>query len=496
VADRLLSTGVLARSTAWNLAALVLPSFIAIATVPWIVHGFGTERFAVLALAWTLIGYLSVFDFGLGRALTKLVAEALGTDDPALGRTIWTALQLMGILGICGGVALAIAGEWLFLEVIGVPPELRAETTTTVYLLAACLPVVVLSTAFRGILEAKQDFRRSSAVRIALGVATFAVPALLLLITRDLAVHVAALVAVRVLALSAFAVLALRSVDRLGELHTFDRLAARRLFSFGAWITVSNVVSPVMASFDRFFIGGLISVAAVTFYVVPFDVLTRFLILPGALAGVLFPAFSTAAARSRERLSELFWSGTDVVFYVLYPVVFVASCFASELLHIWLGSPFAEQSSGVVRWLSVGVLANGLAALPYAFVQGLGRSDVTAKLHLAEVFAYLIGLVWLASSFGITGVALAWSLRTTIDMLLLFWFATALGGAPRRELLAHLAIPLLAMPLLFVGYVVEGIGARVAVSAVVFLGLTMLARRTAVFGSWRGWLAQVEPDRA
>jgi O-antigen/teichoic acid export membrane protein len=495
VNDRLLSTGVLARSTAWSLAALGLPSFVALVTLPWIVHGFGTERFGVLALAWTLIGYLGVFDFGLGRALTRLVAESLGTEDPNLGRTVWTALQLMAAAGICGGAVLAIAGQWLLIDVIGVPSELRVETRTTVYLLSACLPVVVLSTAFRGILEANQNFRRSSAVRIALGVATFAVPALLLFMTRDLAVHVAALVAVRVLALVAFAALALDSVNWLGALHGFDRLAARRLLSFGAWITISNIISPIMASFDRFLVGGLISVAAVSFYAAPFDVLARTLIFPGAIASVLFPAFSAAGARRPERLPELLWGATDIVFYALFPVLFVTSCFASELLQLWLGADFAEQSSGVVRWLCVGVLANGLAALPYAFVQGLGRSDLTAKLHIAEIPGYLVALVWLAKSFGIAGVALAWSLRTTADMLLLYGFARRQCAAPIRQLFAHIAIPILAMPLMLVGYFVEGFGARLVVSAAVLSGLAVLGWPT-VSGRWRAWLTRLEIDRA
>jgi len=49
----------------------------ALVAIPVTLRGLGTERFGALSLAWLLIGYLSLFDLGLGRALTKLAAERL-----------------------------------------------------------------------------------------------------------------------------------------------------------------------------------------------------------------------------------------------------------------------------------------------------------------------------------------------------------------------------------------------------------------------------------
>lgn len=491
--DRLLNSRLLARNAGWNLVALALPTLVALVTLPRIVRGFGEERFAVLTLAWTLIGYLSLFDFGLGRALTRLVAEALGRGDQAeFDRSVWTALQMMGVLGLLSGAVLALLGPTVLVDLIGVPPELRAETSRSVFLLGACLPVVVLSTAFRGILEAAQDFRRSGAVRIVIGVGTFALPALLLPFTRDLVVHVAALVALRSLGLFAFAALTVGRILKSRPHWGLDRVAVTRLLGFGAWITVSNVLSPIMSSFDRFFLGRLISIASVTYYAAPFDALTRTLILPGAVAGVLFPAFSTSHVRKPDQLLRLFWGATDVIFFLLYPAAFLFAYFAPELLGVWLGPSFAQQSSGVVRWLSIGVVSNGLAQIPYGLVQGVGRADLTAKLHLAEAPAYLAVLIWLARSAGIGGVALAWTLRMTTDMLLLFWLAKRVSGSTMRQTLGHLAIPLLGIPVLAAAFVLDGVGERVAVSIVVLtavaalgwsrLGATVLAHLSPVSG--------------
>jgi len=65
----------LARNVIWNLIGNGAPMFVAVFSIPILIHGLGKDRFGVLALAWALIGYASLFDLGLGRALTQLVAR-------------------------------------------------------------------------------------------------------------------------------------------------------------------------------------------------------------------------------------------------------------------------------------------------------------------------------------------------------------------------------------------------------------------------------------
>src|SRR5260370_40800032 len=74
----LTSGRLLARNTVWNLLGSGAPMIVAVVCIPILIRGLGKERFGVLTLAWALIGYASLFDLGLGRALTQLVARKLG----------------------------------------------------------------------------------------------------------------------------------------------------------------------------------------------------------------------------------------------------------------------------------------------------------------------------------------------------------------------------------------------------------------------------------
>jgi O-antigen/teichoic acid export membrane protein len=65
----------IATNTLWNLVATAAPMPVALYTIPVLIAGLGKDRFVPLALAWTLIGYFTLFDLGLGRALTQMVSS-------------------------------------------------------------------------------------------------------------------------------------------------------------------------------------------------------------------------------------------------------------------------------------------------------------------------------------------------------------------------------------------------------------------------------------
>jgi O-antigen/teichoic acid export membrane protein len=203
----------------------------------------------------------------------------------------------------------------------------------------------------------------------------------------------------------------------------FNKALLRPLFTFGGWMTVSNIVSPMMVYVDRFLIGSILSIAAVAYYATPYEVTTKLLIVPGALVGVLFPAFSTAMIADRPRAAMLYRRAAKYVGLFLFPFSFVLILFSHDLLQIWLGHEFAVHSTRVLQILSIGVFANGLAYIPFALIQGTGRADITGKLHLLELPFYLVTVWVLTQHFGIEGTAIAWTLRTIADVILLFWVA-------------------------------------------------------------------------
>src|SRR6266404_9379753 len=140
----LTSGRLLARNTIWNLIGNGAPMVVAVFCIPILIRGLGKERFGVLALAWALIGYASLFDLGLGRALTQLVAKKLGAgEDREVPTLVWTSLLLMLILGLAGALTAMLLSPWLVHRALNVPPALQPETLRSFYLLGLSIPAVI-----------------------------------------------------------------------------------------------------------------------------------------------------------------------------------------------------------------------------------------------------------------------------------------------------------------------------------------------------------------
>jgi O-antigen/teichoic acid export membrane protein len=433
----------LARNAVWNLIGASSPILVALFCLPILKTKLGTDRLGIISLAWVVIGYFGLFDLGLSRALTKLVAERLGQrrEDEIPG-LVWTSLFLMAGLGAVGGIVVLFLAPWMVLHPLKVPVELRSEAIHAFYWIGFSIPIVIVTAGLRGVLEALQRFRLATAIRIPMGIFTYLGPVFVLPFSHSLVPIMAILVMARVVACVAHLLACFYALPSLRGHCAFHASSAGPLFRFGSWMTVSNLISPLMISCDRFLIGSMISVAAIAYYSVPYEVVTRLSLVPGALVGVLFPAFSTTAVSDRARLVFLFESGLKYIFLALFPITLILITFAPEALHFWLGAEFARQSAPVAQALGVAVFINGLTQIPFTHVQGAGRPDITAKLHLVELPFYVLMLVFFAKTMGIRGVAIAWLVRVGVDSILLFLFSWKL--LPENKFMIR-KLPLLAV---------------------------------------------------
>src|SRR5262249_30536138 len=132
----------------------------------------------------------------------------------------------------------------------------------------------------------------------------------------------------------------------------------------------------------------------------------------------------------------------------LFPLVLVLSAFPAELLRAWVGPEFASHGAVVLRWLALGVTINALAHVPFTLLQAVGRSHVTARLHLVETPLYAFGAWWAIRAGGVEGAAIAWTARIALDAAALFVLARPHAGTagpmgkawPRALLSALLAL--------------------------------------------------------
>jgi O-antigen/teichoic acid export membrane protein len=454
---------VIARNAALNAAGMLLPLLLALPVLPFVLRSLGPDRFAVLALAWTVIGYFGFLDLGLGRAATQLVAGLLGENRRGeVSRVVWSSLAIQTMLGIAGAALIAALAPILARDVLRIAdPLLLAETRTALMFVALGLPLVLLSGTFSGVLEAHQRFDLMNLVRVPANLATLAVPAVGVQLGASLPAIILGIVAARACALLCFAVLASRVAGRLRpEPPHWPTL--RTLLGFGGWLTVSLLAVPILTYAERLLIGGLRSLAELAYYTVPFEIVARTAVIPSAIAMTLFPAFSYARNDGR-RIDELFRRPLRLLFLFQWPLLVVLWLFAAELLTVWMGAAVAAAGATVLRLLALAFFLNSFSQIALAGVQGLGRPDLKAKLDLIEVPLFILLAVLLIPRYGIAGAAAAKLIITALDTTVLFAYANRLAGRPLLDLAKPRRHPALAaLTLLLIGSVAASAGAPMA----------------------------------
>jgi len=457
----------LVRNTLLSIAGEVAPLALGLIAIPILVRELGVDRYGVLTLSYLIIGYLGLFDLGLGTAATQQISDALGAGDteriPAI---FWTSMILMFVLGVCAAAIIAGTSRWLVYGVLNIPAPMRTESVGVFLLLGASLPFVLSGSCSSGALAAFQRFDLMTAVGAATRVYLFTAPLVVLIFSHNLIWIVAVLVAGRLATWAVGLILCLRIVPGLAANVWPSRKVILPLISFGGWVTVSGITGPLMVNLDRFVIGSMLSIAAVAWYSVPYQIVNKLPILSRAMAGVLFPAFSATVRTDSGRAAILFERASRYALLALFPGVLVLFLFSREVLTLFFGANFADQGTAAMRLLLIGVFMNGLALIPYGMVQGANRPDLTAKFHLAEVPVYFAALFLLLPRYGVAGAAIAWSVRLTLDAGALFTASVILLPATKAVIGRMACLAAIASAVVVCGSMLPGLEGRIIYMAV------------------------------
>jgi O-antigen/teichoic acid export membrane protein len=424
------------RHTVYNLFGLGAPLLVAVLAVPPLMHALGTARFGLLTLIWAVVSYLGLFDFGLGRALTQRLAMIRAQENfAAVPSLIATATVLMLVLGVVAGVVLAATAPWGLRHIQNVPDQ--HEAAAAALALAFAMPAIILTTGFRGILEANGSFGVINLIRVPMGLFTFLGPLIVVLAIAPRLDLVAWVLTIgRTIACLAHAWFALRSIDRGAGRFAVTREHIRPLCTTGGWMTLSNIVSPFMGYVDRFMIGTLVSAAAVSYYSTPNELVLKLWIIPGALTSVLFPALAQQVVQQPDLAWQMLRRAVLWLFVAILPLALMLALFSREILALWISPQFAAQSASVLRVFAIGILINCVAQVPFVFIQAFNRPRLVAILHTIELPFFLVALWAGISHFGIIGAAWAWLARIVLDAVALFVIAARVGRRPMSEFMA------------------------------------------------------------
>ncbi|MGH8778551.1 flippase [Paraburkholderia sp.] len=424
------------KNVAINFFGLVLPTFVSLVTVPAYIKLLGVERYGVISLVWTLIGYFGILDLGMSMAAQNHISKARASDDTsASSRVFWSATWLNLATGIAGGLMIYFGAFLYTAYFTKVSPELQHEVYMALPWLAVAMPIANVSWVFAGAINGAERFGVYNTNQtigtflfqlLPLGAAWYFAPTLQYVLA---AAVVARLLAAVLLGRSALKVLGIRRIEppQLG--------VAKGLFSFGGWMLITSVTNMIAESLDRVMLGTSLGARFVTYYTVPQNLVTRLNIVPTALARTLFPRLS---AVGRDHADVITRQSLEFLNGVFTPVALVAIIVLEPFLHLWVGNEIATAAGPVGRILIVGVWLVGQANVTRILVQSQVTPAATARVGLFEL-PFFAGALWFGiSHFGLTGAAIVVATRALFDYAVLLWLSAIRARPIVLDMLAHL----------------------------------------------------------
>ena len=407
-----------ARHTAYNFAGAVVPLAVSLVTVPLYLKVIGLERYGLLAIFWTLLGFLGFLSLGMGPAVTQRLATMAQATDRDRSQLVWTALGVNLAMAVAGSLLVIVLARFYFDRLSATPAGLQAEVEQAIPWLGLALPLSMTGGVLAGALQGRQRFgilnliNGASATGVAivpLATAYFVGPRL-----PNLAI---ATVCVNLAVLLMLAVASAKAVPLVKPVRPSTGVI-RELATYGGWMTGTTLLAPVVNVVDRFIIGALLGPAAVSAYVIPYNLVSRVVLLPASLHSAVLPRFAAADREEERRLQTI---TLKALIAVLTPVSVIAIAALAPFLRFWIGPQLASTAAPIEVILVVGFWIHGLGYISSTVVMGRGRPDLLMKLLLAYLIPYLALLYILVERIGAVGAAVAWSIKAACDPLLFFY---------------------------------------------------------------------------
>jgi O-antigen/teichoic acid export membrane protein len=403
-------------NASYALAEFGWPIVVSLIVTPIVVTGLGPSAFGVLSLVAVTLGLFSLLDLGIGGAALRAVAQHVERGDRDLAAAVLgTVVTTYAGIGAVGAILVVLVTPSLVADVLSIPTELQPAASTAFYIAGLGFPVSLIAGAFASVPKAVQRFDLST--RVAVVFTTIGPLATVVLVVAGYglaAIAAAALVVNVVMAIAYYRVASrLLGVGRLPL--GIDMAILRGLARFGGWFVVASIGVTVLYQLDKLILGSLLSVAAVTYYVVPGSLANRIQGAVGAATQIVFPAASAIFAQERpDKLVRLYRDGTRLSFLLAAALSVPMAVFAEPFLRYWLGPTFADRSS-VVMVLMVGTYALlGLTGVAWGLGFGSGRAKINALFAVGMAVLDVVLLFLLVGPYGITGAAVAFLLSAAI----------------------------------------------------------------------------------
>lgn len=397
---------------------------VALVTTPYIVTKLGIATYGIYILLTSLVGYYSLLDLGFNQGVTKYVAEFKEKNEKeSVSRSINASLSVQLYLGLAASVLLVVFADSV-VGLLNVDAVHAADARIGIYICSVGFFFTMISGTFNAVLAGLQRYdltgKTDSAVNLFLNIMIV----LLLFFGFGLKELVAVTVLTAIISTCIYIALVRKFVPEWKFSLRFDRAYFQLIFKFSSFMFISKISNVFSTYVVRFVISYFLGPVAVSLYVIPSKLLSAFGGLLSSAANVIFPYTSQLNVSEREKITDMFITASRIFAALSIPVLLFIMVYSYQILYLWMGASFAEQSSLVFSIIAFSGLIASQSTVPNLIISGLGYSRLIGFFGILAVACYMIFLPVLTKEYGIVGSSVGMLLTTLINVLVVFKYTT------------------------------------------------------------------------
>lgn len=203
----------------------------------------------------------------------------------------------------------------------------------------------------------------------------------------------------------------------------FDFRHVQSIWRYATGVTFVVVLSLLLMQIDKIVLSRILPLAEFGLYALATNLAISLCKPVGPLARTLLPAMTQLATRGEEQaLGRLYRQGTQLATVVVVPVTALVALFSREIVEIAFPQADAAKLAPLVTILAVGYAGNALMSMPYMLTLAYGWVQFAGYQNLIACVVMVPLTIYLTTSYGAIGGAVAWLTVTAGYVLISLYF--------------------------------------------------------------------------
>lgn len=393
-----------------NYIIIVLNAVVGLLYTPYMLRMMGQSEYGLYSLVASVIGYLTILDFGFGNAIIRYTSRYRATNETRKQYSLFgmflVLYSVIGVLAAAAGIVLYLNTEMLFGATMTAAEISKAKIMMLI--LTFNLAITFPFSIFGSVITAYEDFIFQKIVQIC----RILLNTVVMIVLLHYGYKAIAMVIVQTLFNLTTLVINLfyckYKIKVRFIFEKFDWTLLKEIAIYSFWIFLNAIMDKVYWSTGQFVLGAVSGTIAVSIFAIGIHLQSMYMTFSTAISSVFLPRVSLMVAKGsrRKEISDLFIRTGRIQFLIMSLILCGFIVFGKPFMTFWAGSGY-DDSYIITLMFFISLFVPLIQNMGITILQARNEMKFRSLLYIVIAAFSLVGQIVLSKLFGAVGCAVS-----------------------------------------------------------------------------------------